>query len=389
MQVILMKMKQKDCVAVICEYNPLHFGHKHQLMLLKERFERVVCIMSGNIVQRGSVAVADKYLRAEAALKSGADLVVELPVPWCCSSARDFARAGVHIANALGVTHLAFGAEDGEELISEISNFLESGDFKRELAERSEKSLSYPQLLTSSVERHLGAEYAQAVKKPNNILALEYISALKGRGIKPFFVKREQKYLSSSQIRASGDMLSLLPDESKAVFAREEGKHFPRDEKRLDSFFVGTLRRMIATPLPQALYACPDDLANKILRSAQKQSSVLGIVEDCTDKNYTSARVRRAINALVFGISAKRLSEMPPYTAVLAANESGCEQIKLAKKLKRTDIVNKPVRALEQSEETKNAFLFAKGIEDILYLAEPTPESADTPKNPLIIGEKR
>lgn len=110
-------MNEKPFVSVICEYNPFHFGHMYQLEQLKKDFSAVVCILSGNIVQRGSVAAADKYLRAKAALNSGASLVLELPIPWCCSSARDFALAGVHISNALGSKYLAFGAEDNMEML--------------------------------------------------------------------------------------------------------------------------------------------------------------------------------------------------------------------------------------------------------------------------------
>ncbi len=386
-------MKQKHTVAVICEYNPFHFGHKHQMDLLKAGFERVVCIMSGNIVQRGSVAVADKYLRAETALKSGADLVVELPIPWCCSSARDFAKAGVHIAASLGVTHLAFGAEDGLELLCEINGYTESEEFSQRINEilAENKSLSYPQAFTEAIKQKFGPIHAEAVKKPNNILALEYLSALKGTDISPFAVKRAQEFASSSQIRQKGEaneMLAMLPEESKAVLTRESGRLFPRDESRLDSFFIGKLRQTVYEGDDFfGLYALPNDLARKILRSAQKHSSVKDIVSDCTDKNYTAARVRRAINALTFGITAKNVTAPPPYTAVLAANENGRTILKSAKKNGVTDIVNKPARATALGEETKNAYLFAKRIEDILCLAEPIPSPADTPKNPIIIGE--
>ncbi len=385
-------MKQKHCVAVICEYNPFHFGHKHQMELLKAEFETVICIMSGNIVQRGSVAVADKYLRAEAALKSGADLVVELPIPWCCSSARDFATAGVHIAACLGVTHLAFGAEDGAELLCEINGYTESEEFTQRINEilSENKNLSYPQAFTEAVRQRFGNIHAEAVKKPNNILALEYLSALKNTDISPFVVKRAPEFSSSSQIREKGnaeEMLNMLPEESYTVFAREKDRLFPRNEKKLGAFFVGRLRQLIYENSDfSSLYALPSDLAHKILRSAQKQSSVKDIVSDCTDKNYTAARVRRAVNALTFGITAERVNTPPPYTAVLAANEKGRKTLKTAKKNDGIDIINKPVRALEQGEQTKNAFLFAKRIEDILCLAEPTPSPADTAKNP-IIGE--
>ncbi|MBO4277044.1 MAG: nucleotidyltransferase family protein, partial [Clostridia bacterium] len=72
--------------AVICEYNPFHRGHLYQLNRIKDSFDGVICVMSGDAVQRGDFAVAGKYLRARAALECGADLVLELPAPWCCAS---------------------------------------------------------------------------------------------------------------------------------------------------------------------------------------------------------------------------------------------------------------------------------------------------------------
>ena len=387
------KMKQNGTVSVICEYNPFHFGHEYQLQTLKNRFDKVVCIMSGNIVQRGSVAIADKYIRAEAALRSGADLVLELPVPYCCSSARDFASAGVYIADAIGSDFLAFSAEDESELLFKIHELSKDEAFNSKVQEtvRLNKSLSFPQAVTSVIEKHLGSIAAEAVKKPNNILSLEYLKALEGTDVTPFTVKRNPDFESSSMIRARKDgnlMLSLLPAESASVFARELGRSFPRDEKKLDAYFVATLRRIGGSSLPtDELYSVPKDLAKKILQAAIKHSETEKIISSVADKCYTHARVRRAINALVFGITAKRVSEKPPYTTVLAANEKGREVLRKAKSLKRIDIVNKPVRALELGEETKNAFLFAKGIEDVISLSDPIPSPADAGRNPFI-GEQ-
>ena len=98
--------------AVICEYNPFHFGHKKQLEVLKTKYDAVVGIMSGDAVQRGEAAIADKYVRARAAVECGMDAVFSLPFPHCCASAADFARAGVYVADALGADALAFGVED-------------------------------------------------------------------------------------------------------------------------------------------------------------------------------------------------------------------------------------------------------------------------------------
>ncbi|MBO5870881.1 MAG: nucleotidyltransferase family protein [Clostridia bacterium] len=385
-------MDSKKYVSVICEYNPFHFGHRFQMDQLKKSFDGVVCIMSGDIVQRGSVAVADKYLRAETALKNGADLVLELPIPFCCSSAREFARAGVHIADKIGVTALGFGAEDDENTLFLIQNYIESVEFQAKIKEFVEenKNISYPQALTKLIEQSLGKKASDVVKKPNNILSLEYLSALKGTDVKPFIVKREKGFLSSSEIRAHGknEILSLLPEDSKNVFEREFDVDFPRSEQKLDSFFIGTLRRINANKTQLCdIYSTPDDLAKKFISASVKCSSVAELVACCTDTNYTSARVRRSINSIVFGIESSRVTTLPTYTTVLATNEIGREILRIAKKKGEIDIITKPIRALNCKEETKNAFLFSKGIEDIISLSSPIPKPANEGRNPFI-GEE-
>ncbi len=387
-------MGTKNFVAVICEYNPFHFGHRFQMDRLKERFDGVVCIMSGDIVQRGSVAVADKYLRAETALKNGADLVLELPIPYCCSSARDFARAGVFIADAIGVGSLAFGAEDDENTLFAIQKYVESVDFSQKTKDFVEKhkNVSYPQAVTEIIKDALGENACEAIKKPNNILSLEYLSAINGTGLEPFIIKREKGLLSSTEIRNSdsGDeMLSLLPEESRTVLGRELDKRFPRDTEKLDSFFIGTLRMMSATAqIPKNLYSTPYDLAQKIINGSVKCSSVSDLVALCTDKNYTSARIRRSINAIVFGIEQAQLQEDPSYTTVLALNDIGRGILRNAKKKGRIDIITKPVDALERGEKTKKAYLFSKSVEDVISLSEPIPSPADEGRNPMIGAKK-
>ncbi len=386
----LTELKEKRYVSVICEYNPFHFGHLHQLKQLKSEFDGVVCIMSGNLVQRGSVAIADKYLRAETAIKNGADLVLELPFPWCCSSAKDFARAGVHIASNIAVSHLAFGAEDGLDLLYEIREFMSRADFGEKLKKlvESSKNISYPLALKTLVGEELGEEYALASEKPNNILGLEYLSALANYEISPFAVKRDQSFKSSSEIRSLTDgekILAEIPSESAKVLERELGKDFPRDIKKLDSFFIGSLRRMSYEKPCENLYSTPYDLFKKLVSNAAKVNSVDELILSCGDKIYTSARVRRAILAVTFGITAERVCQMPSYTCVLGANEVGREILKSAKKQSKIDIITKPVKALEASRQTREGFLFAKATEDIIALSAPNPIPSDTGKTPFII----
>ena len=115
-------------VGIICEYNPFHTGHLHQINGLGDA--TVVCLMSGNVTQRGEFAVTDKYTRAACALKSGADLVLELPFPFCASSAEFFAAAGVCILDAIGVDEINFGSESGNaERLRRIAELSSGADF--------------------------------------------------------------------------------------------------------------------------------------------------------------------------------------------------------------------------------------------------------------------
>lgn len=384
----------RKLVSVICEYNPFHFGHLYQMERLRSDFDAVVCIMSGNIVQRGSLAVADKYLRARTALNSGANLVLELPLPWCSASAKDFASAGVRIAQAIGSDYLAFGIEEDQETLLQMHSFMQSENFCKLLSEEREncKNLSYPQLLSRIMEKHLGDKVKEALAKPNNILGLEYLSALQGTGIIPYGIKRNTEFLSSSQIRQKSDgeaMIDSLPQSSAEILKSQLSISFPADGKKLDSFFIGTLRSIAHSGNSLGnLYAVTDDLARKILTAAMKVSSVDELVELCHDKIYTDARIRRAVNSMVFGIHAEKLACPPPYTCVLAADGVGCEILKKAKNNDILDIITKPVHALSAKEATKNAFLFGKSIEDIISLASPIPPSAEEGKTPYIIEQK-
>ena len=104
--------------GIIAEYNPMHYGHLHLLQAVRQRFGEdtaVICAMSGDFVQRGDFALLRRYTRAEAAVESGADLVLELPLPWAVSSAEGFARGGVETLTATGLLDvLAFGSECGD-----------------------------------------------------------------------------------------------------------------------------------------------------------------------------------------------------------------------------------------------------------------------------------
>ena len=169
--------------GVICEFNPFHTGHAYLLSRMRELVGEeglVVCAMSGRFVQRGEAAMADPYLRAETALSGGADLVVELPLPFSAASARQFAAGGVAVLAGLGcVDTLCFGAEAADvELLTRLAALLDTEDFARTLKQQLDKGVSWPAARAAAAEAALPGA-AQFLAGPNNILALAYLQAMK------------------------------------------------------------------------------------------------------------------------------------------------------------------------------------------------------------------
>ena len=187
-----------NVTAIISEYNPLHKGHIYHIETARKEThaDYIIAIMSGNFVQRGTPAILDKYARAEAALRSGVDMVLELPVMYATASAEYFALGGVALANTLGcVTHLCFGSEYGQaDKFMEAAHLLlnEPEEMKLPLKEALKEGLSYPAARAYAVKvSH--PELAAILEEPNNILGVEYCKALlklKSRII-PHTIKRQ------------------------------------------------------------------------------------------------------------------------------------------------------------------------------------------------------
>lgn len=171
-------------VGVITEYNPLHSGHILHINMSKSMSasDVVVCVMSGDYVQRGEPAIIDKFSRARMALESGVDLVVELPVEYCLSSAEGFAEGAVTILNNLHIDSLCFGCEDADaSSMSELADILlnETDDFKKCLTKHLNQGMSYAAARKEALSQYTGGKYDKFISKSNNILGIEYIKAVK------------------------------------------------------------------------------------------------------------------------------------------------------------------------------------------------------------------
>ena len=230
-----------NVIGIVAEYNPFHNGHARLIEQTRARLGAdcpVVCVMSGDFVQRGSPAVYAKFARAEAAARCGADLVLELPLPWALSSAEGFARGAVGLLGSLGVvTHLSFGSECGElEPLQRVAEALLDPLLGEDLRAELQAGIPFAAARQQAVARRVGA-LAELLQAPNNILAVEYLKAIFDQrlDLRPLTILRtgaqhdrpaEGNVRSASELRtrigAGENVSAFLPRAAAEISAREK-----------------------------------------------------------------------------------------------------------------------------------------------------------------------
>lgn len=317
-----------NVTAIISEYNPLHKGHLYHIETAKKETgaEFVIAIMSGNFVQRGTPAIMDKYARAEAALKSGVDLVLELPVMYATASAEYFALGGVAMANTLGcVTHLSFGSEYGQaDKFMEAARLLteEPEEMKIPLKEALKNGLSYPAARAYAVKvSH--PELADILDKPNNILGVEYCKALLKlkSNIIPHTLKRQgQDYHSETTdagFASATGIRKLLGDDSLEASDILKTQLAPAAYDLLDTHmgqsplteddFSMFLRYKLITENRAHLteyFGVNRELSNRIYKHLNDFKNFSSFAEELKTKNITRTAINRALLHILLDIKA-------------------------------------------------------------------------------------
>ncbi|MCI6291241.1 MAG: nucleotidyltransferase family protein [Eubacteriales bacterium] len=320
--------------AIICEYNPFHRGHALQLAeTRKSGYDGIVCIMDGHLTQRGRFAALSKWDRAKAALLCGADAVVELPALLACRSADAFARAGVAIARALGAEALSFGCEtDDLSLLRRAAAFQEDAVFRAHLEAQLARGVSFPRARGAALAAclKLSPEQAEALSRPNAILAMEYLRALAAPGSPaPLVVLRRGEYhspelgpyASASALRAAalrGDQAgeSALPDKARFQWPLLSAR------REIDDLFLWALRSgpdFLAT-LPEI----SEGLENRVSAAARAAASAEEALEQAKCRRYTRARLDRLAAHALTGLTAEltRAHPAPEYLRLLGAGNS-------------------------------------------------------------------
>ncbi|MDR3310900.1 MAG: nucleotidyltransferase family protein [Oscillospiraceae bacterium] len=363
-------LENRSAAGVICELNPPHAGHSALFRRIRAASDApVVCVMSGNFVQRGEPAVFPKLPRAECAVLLGADLVIELPVSASLSSAEGFAEAGAALLASLGVNRIAFGCESGElpplTLAAEALN--------SEAAETAtRRALAYGKSYAAArgyALREVLGGAADVLREPNNTLAVEYIRAVGrlGADIAPLAFPREPGY-SSERVRSlllAGDRgaWDVVPPDC-AELLRPVPPVFPGD---LETALLSRLRALSPDGFSE-ISGGSDGLAERAAKAVSSAATLGELLALTKTRRHAMSRVKRYMLAAALGLRAETLP--PQYIRPLALSERGGALLKRA----RLPVISRTADVRSLPEDARRAFALEAAATDFYTLGYAAPE---------------
>ena len=338
----------------------------------------VICVMSGNFVQRGNTSIIDKWTKAKMALANGVDLVIELPTVYSVSSAENFAEGAIKLLDSLKIVDtISFGIEAKDiASLNNIANvfYMEPKEYTNILNHELKKGISFPKARENAVMMYLNdiKQYANILTGANNILAIEYLKAIKKLKSKlnPIGIRREKvlyndeiiidDFASATAIRkmiATGqfeEIQKVMPKSSYALLADELRRgHYVLDLSKFQKEIIYNLRKMKVGDIAQ-LADVSEGLENAIKNAANSCNNVVDFVNIVKCKRYTQTRIQRILIYALLGITSEKMmtsKKTTPYARILGFNEKGKKLIsQIVKHNKRAQIVTSVKKYMDESK---------------------------------------
>lgn len=356
-------------LGIIGEYNPFHNGHLYHIAKSKQETgaEYVVCIISGSFVQRGNTSIVNKWAKAKMALANGADLVIELPTVYSISSAENFAEGAIKILNSLKVVDIiSFGMEASDiAILNNIANVLytEPKEYTTILSHELKKGNSYPKARENALMMYLNdiKKYANVLSGSNNILAIEYLKALKRTksSMMPLGIQRKKvlyndeymvdDFASATAIRKMlmtrqfEDIRKAVPKASYRILGEElKQGHYVIDLAKFEKEILYTLRKMTQEEIAD-LPDVSEGLDVSIKNAANSCNTLEELINIIKSKRFTQTRIQRILLYALLGINKKQMNvskKIEPYVRILGFNDKGKELISEAsRRNQKLDIV--------------------------------------------------
>lgn len=397
-----------NVIGIVAEYNPFHTGHAYQIVQSRRQLEEnapVVVVMSGNWVQQANCAIADKWVRANLALRGGADLVLELPTLWATASAERFARGAIFLLDACGVvTHLSFGSELGTlESLKKVANCLDTPEFSTKLRSALNQGISFAAARQQAAAELVG-DHAQVLDHANNNLGIEYLRSLStlDSSITPMTILRQGAghntltghekplYVSATQIRSW--LFNSKLKEAQAYLPPHTLPHFPKqlpDISLMERGILARFRCMTAedwSSLPDS--GAGEGLPQRLAQAGRQAGSLNEFYFLAATKRYTNARLRRLVLWSYLGLNAEDFSPQPGYLRVLGSTPRGRELLKQMKHCSTLPILTKPAHARTLPAGAAKDFAIECRCTDLYDLCFPSPPKPgrEWTTNPILRG---
>ena len=409
--------------GIIAEYNPFHKGHEYQIRYTKEKLKAdyVIVAMSGDYVQRGTPALISKHVRAEMALRCGADLVLEIPVSISTASAEAFAMGGVSLLDSLGVVDmLCFGSESGEiSALRELAEILveEPEEYKKLLKSFLSEGLTFPAARSQALTEYfknprnfngddfdgvltpLLNEVTQILNTPNNILGIEYCKALLrlNSQIRPVTIRREgmgyhettvpdgNSTVASPDLQSPTDffasatairnlilrdspdpdaLASQIPGQAFPVFQKAVNSGEFLTENSLDSILSYCLMKENVKSLSSYMDVS-EDLARRIINQQNLLLSFSQSVSVLKTRELTQTRIQRALLHIILNIHTA--PTQIPFARVLGFRRESSELLSQIKKHSRIPLITKLADAQKLLDSEGNQILSETVFSSNLY----------------------
>ena len=382
-------------VGIIAEYNPFHNGHLYHLLQAKDlaQADYVVAVISGNFTQRGDTSIVDKWTKAYMAICGGCDLVLELPTVYSVSSAENFASGAVKILDSLKIVDsIAFGAEASDlATLNNIANvlFQEPRGYTNILTHELQKGISFPSARENAILMYLNdiKRYANILNSPNNILAIEYLKAMKMQrsNMNPIMVKRSKVYYNDDRIvddfasatairklikrREYEDLRKVVPRSTYKILSRQiRDGNIVLGLENFEKEIIYTLRKMNIREIAN-LPDVSEGLENLIKNSADNCNDMSKLIANIKSKRYTQTRIQRILLYALLGIDKKMMEDskkVTPYVRVLGFTNKGKELIsEINKRNPKINMITSVKKFIEKNNKPSNRTIMQMLQKDI------------------------
>lgn len=310
--------------GVVAEFNPFHYGHKYQVDNIKADIK--IAIISPDFVQRGELSILNQKDKAKIALDMGYDVVVAIPTKFAIQNAEVFCTYACRLLDKLKVNYQVFGAETGDlSSIYTMMDRLENSILKDHL----KSGFSY----NKSCELALGD--LSYLYKSNNILAMEYLRAIKKYNLSytPYIIKR--KDVQYNEEKVCGNISSATNIRKKIRNNENVDKYLPYEntykynlnyENKLYSLF----KYILQTRVIDNIYDLNIEILNKMKKEIKKADTYNKFLELMSSRNISINRVKRLILNIVLDIKKDDIDkeEEIKQIKVIGINKKGAKYIK-------------------------------------------------------------